>query len=91
MPHCRECHTSYMRIRNMQSRYGLTEDKYNEMIEGGCDACGRTENLHVDHSHITGEVRGILCDRCNHALGHLADDPQRIMNLYDYIMRCTNG
>ena len=38
---------------------------------GGCAICGappKTRRLHVDHDHKTGEIRGLLCYRCNKAL-----------------------
>lgn len=43
------------------------------------------KHIHVDHCHVTNEVRGILCHHCNIALGHLKDDAQRIQNLLDYL------
>lgn len=39
----------------------------------------------VDHNHITGEVRGILCFRCNTALGHLFDDVKILENIKEYL------
>lgn len=41
--------------------------------------------LHVDHNHTTGEVRGLLCLRCNTALGQVDDDPARLQGLIDYL------
>ena len=41
---------------------------------GRCDCCGSTtpgRSWQVDHDHDTGEVRGILCMLCNHALGQI--------------------
>src|SRR5258708_1372060 len=49
----------------------------------------RTENvkpmLHVDHDHATGKIRGLLCSRCNNALGNLQDDPKRIKAMLKYL------
>ena len=46
---------------------------------GGCAICGREPrpdiSLHLDHDHETGQLRGILCFRCNNALGDFDDDP----------------
>jgi len=30
--------------------------------------------LHLDHNHITGEIRGLLCFNCNTAIGKLKTD-----------------
>lgn len=37
-------------------------------------------------SHKTLKVRGILCGRCNRALGMLNDDPIKIQRLADYAL-----
>ena len=46
---------------------------------GVCAVCSREPtpgiSLHVDHDHETGRIRGLLCFRCNNALGDLEDDP----------------
>lgn len=53
---------------------GVTDDTYTDMLwaqHGGCAICGappKTRRLHVDHDHRTGQVRGLLCMRCNRAL-----------------------
>lgn len=55
-----------------QRKYGITLDQYEAMFEaqgGVCAMCGRPpgkRQLDVDHSHQTGEVRGLLCPYCNH-------------------------
>jgi hypothetical protein len=41
--------------------------------------------LHLDHDHETGRVRGMLCGRCNKALGLLRDDPSLILSLINYL------
>jgi Recombination endonuclease VII len=53
---------------------GITDVEYGAMLRvqgGGCAICGakpKTRRLHVDHDHATGQVRGLLCHRCNRAL-----------------------
>lgn len=63
--------------------FGITLEDYNRMLEaqnGVCAICGKSEiiidkrisklrALTVDHNHKTGKVRGLLCARCNQALG----------------------
>jgi hypothetical protein len=34
-----------------------------------CAICGKADNLHIDHDHNTGKIRGLLCAKCNIALG----------------------
>jgi hypothetical protein len=41
--------------------------------------------LHVDHDHITGRVRALLCSGCNTGIGHLQDDPDVLRRAADYI------
>lgn len=62
--------------------YGLPEGGYAALYEaqgGRCAICqwatGRTKRLAVDHDHVTGEVRGLLCGPCNQTIGRLRDAP----------------
>lgn len=69
-----------------KSKYGITLKKYSDMLasqNGVCAICGTHEQsvqfgkvveLSVDHNHITGEVRGLLCMACNQGLGQLQAD-----------------
>lgn len=41
--------------------------------------------LVIDHDHKTGRIRGLLCNACNQALGHLQEDPGRVKSLLCYI------
>ena len=49
-------------------------------FDGKCEICGTTDpkgyygKFHTDHDHVTGKVRGLLCDQCNKGLGHFKDN-----------------
>jgi hypothetical protein len=54
-----------------------------------CEACGkkasRAGEIHVDHCHDTGKIRGVLCFNCNAALGHIGDSIDRLEMLILYM------
>lgn len=45
-----------------------------------------TKQLAVDHNHITGEVRGLLCHWCNRCIG-LANEDHQILASAAYYLR----
>jgi hypothetical protein len=67
--------------------YGLSESQYMDLLEAQdwkCMVCGEPEQriragqlmeLCVDHDHLTGRVRGLLCSECNSGLGKFHDSP----------------
>lgn len=69
------------------SRYGITRDDFREAWyrQGGkCAICHQPERtarnhlLSIDHDHLTGRFRGLLCSHCNRAIGLFQDDPEVI-------------
>ena len=85
-------------LQRFAAQYGISKEEIELMMNRGCSVCRAnpmvdpTVRLHIDHNHTTGIVRGVLCQGCNIALGHLGEDPIRIGNLLNYIMRAeTNG
>ena len=62
----------------LKKKYGITMSQYDEMLErqsGKCAICERpppsNTRLAVDHNHQSGEIRGLLCGRCNRFVGQL--------------------
>jgi len=68
------------RIYQLKKNYGISHENWLEMWnnqEGKCEICGKPFKSYsyafVDHNHRTGEVRGLLCHRCNVGLGYIED------------------
>lgn len=88
------------RDKNLQKLYGITMDDYKSMLveqNNVCAICFQPETLLgkgkyirplcVDHCHTTGKVRGLLCARCNMALGYMEDNEQRLLNAANYLRK----
>lgn len=77
----------------------MTLDQYDEMLsqQGGKCAICRTDNnqiirgklapLHIDHDHLTGKIRGLLCGCCNTALGKFRDDEDILTRAIAYLSK----
>ena len=77
------------RENHRKYKYGITSDQYNEMVKNQnnkCAICGiETITPHIDHDHITGRVRGLLCFYCNAGIGYLKEDPIILTNAIKYL------
>lgn len=94
---CKEClnrgvNPENKRNAQLKHRYGITLDQYNDMLEaqaGVCKVCGgppmHRGTYHVDHDHETGKIRGLLCHKCNVALGMVGDDIALLHKLAEYV------
>jgi hypothetical protein len=78
----------------LKSMYGILQEDYDALLasqNGHCAICGgdrfdkRRKALGVDHDHLTGVVRGLLCRSCNLAIGLLRDDPALLRAALDYL------
>lgn len=79
-------------LRSRARKYGLTKEELESLIEsanGVCEICKRVPDrwLVVDHCHNTEIVRGMLCERCNQALGLLADNTEYMYSAIEYITK----
>ena len=84
---CIPCRRPVKRAEVLKRLYGITVEDYDYMLKRqhyGCKICGKQcdsgMRLAVDHCHSTGAIRGLLCGKCNKAIGLLDDDVNR-MNL----------
>lgn len=84
------------RKRYIEREFGIKYEDYDKMLEeqhGVCAICGKPETkpnakyLAVDHNHETGEVRGLLCNNCNRALGLLKDNVDVLQNAINYLKK----
>ena len=77
----------------MQRKFGISlkeKQKIFELQGNMCAICKCTENgrerdWDVDHCHITGTIRGILCSNCNRALGLFQDNKQNLLRAASYL------
>lgn len=77
----------------LKSKYNLTAAEVEQQFIRqnkrcyGCMTPLEFAQICIDHCHVTGRVRGILCNHCNWSLGHAKDNSQtlrRLQALLDY-------
>jgi len=79
------------RMHQKKHKYGLTESEYLGMFDSQNNLCAICESSFdkvracVDHSHETGEIRGLLCDRCNKGLGMFKDSQELLTKAIAYL------
>ncbi len=78
-------------------KYNVTQEQFEHMVaeQGGlCAICGNIErvihggrlrSLCIDHNHVTGKIRRLLCSTCNRVLGLMGDDPERLRKAASYL------
>ena len=83
----------HTRIGAKQNGIDLAE--YNRLfkVQGGkCAVCDIHQSEHehalvVDHDHITKEVRGLLCHKCNRGLGLFDDNLEKMAQAIKYLKK----
>lgn len=74
----------------LKANYGITVEQYDAMFEsqkGRCAVCDEKygKTLHVDHCHRTSKIRGLLCHKCNMAIGLLQDSAKLLNRAISYL------
>ncbi len=83
----------YNHVKKLR-HYHMTVEDYDSLLKsqnGKCAICQKqpTKNrLAIDHCHKTGEIRGLLCFRCNFGLSYFSEHPDILYNAYKYLTNC---
>lgn len=97
--YCKPCHNAktkatYTRLYgssrhyHLLRRYGVGSAEVEALISaqaGLCAICREGRAEHVDHEHLTGRVRGVLCFNCNGGLGQFRDRPEVLKRAITYL------
>lgn len=85
--------------KDLKRRFGITLKDYENIFEsqkGVCVICNKPETLirqnskcglAIDHCHISGKIRGLLCNNCNRILGMLKEDVFILKNMISYLKK----
>jgi hypothetical protein len=86
-----------LRKSRLKSKFGIGVEYYEALLRSqkeGCAICGKQGSnkraLAVDHCHVTGKIRGLLCGRCNMGIGLLGDTAQQLKAAYEYVVGDTS-
>lgn len=84
--HCRDC----SRWITLKTVYGITKGWYESTLiaqKGVCAICKTpsVDSLHVDHNHANGNVRGLLCSKCNMAIGLISENVESLESAIKYL------
>ena len=90
---CKECSDKKTK-ENGRKRLGLTPEEYESLFNRQgrvCAICGAAvsgkKDFHLDHDHVTGKIRGILCRHCNSILGMAKDDIVILQKAITYLKK----
>jgi Recombination endonuclease VII len=95
----RKLNPEKIRDTKLKQTYGVGIDYFNTKLKeqgGVCAGCrqnvktiwkGKEVNMALDHDHLSGKVRGVLCMHCNRGLGSLRDNEETLNNLIDYLRK----
>jgi hypothetical protein len=76
-------------------KYSITSEQFEQMLKAQdykCKICKietgeLSKALHIDHCHKSGNIRGLLCNKCNVLLGFARDDENILLNAIEYLAK----
>jgi len=88
---CKACRNKQM----VSNRYNISQRQIDSMLESQNHVCAICKNpqivrpgrLAIDHCHVTGKIRGMLCSNCNQGLGKFKDDMSLLEAAIDYLSK----
>lgn len=99
---CKSCISLYSRGEGsrgkkavfIRQRYGISLEEYEVHVtatDGVCPCCGKSgrKKMCLDHDHLTGAIRGVICSACNSGIGLLGDDVEGLRKAIAYLERVT--
>jgi hypothetical protein len=93
---CLACIKRRIKASQLRCNYGIDIDEYEQMLKEQGDCCAicksadpsggtHSQVFPVDHDHVTGRNRGLLCNRCNPGIGYFNDSPALLRAAADYL------
>jgi hypothetical protein len=94
----RAAHPEKIKATWLKGRYGLSLSSFNAMLDeqnSQCAICrvdfSSAIRPNVDHDHMTGAVRGLLCSNCNKGIGFLGDQASTVAAAVQYLIRAQES
>jgi hypothetical protein len=92
----KKCMKKVPQAKKSGAKYGLSS--YQVLLlrkTESCECCGMKfdgdgSDRHIDHDHLTGRARGVLCRWCNLTVGHSQEDEQRLLACVEYLRATKN-
>lgn len=92
----REANREKLNEKRRNKLYSISKEDFDKLKHeqnNCCAICGKSptrSELDIDHCHITGAVRGLLCNNCNRGIGHLQDSLDILKNALTYLSKYQN-
>lgn len=86
--YCRSCVSAMSNGSRWERKFNFTWEDYERLFseqEGRCAICRKNPAKDVDHDHVSGKVRALLCNPCNKGLGCFRENPSFLREAARYV------